>query len=81
MTKPKTSFIHAADKSQRVDGVWAGGLQNWWFLAQRELGAGIQADVGGWRWVVRCDGTDDVNSPHQTCCMARLAISTGLRGS
>ena len=80
MTKPKPRVVSDWQESRHTDGVWAGSLQNRWFLAQRELGAGKQADVGEGRGAVRCDGTDDLNSTDQAHCMARLAISAGLRG-
>ena len=74
MTKPK-----AADWC--TDGVWAGRLQNRWFLAERDARAGILANLSQWLCVVHFAGADYLNSAYQARGMASLAMGAGRFGS
>ena len=67
-------------KSQSTDGVWAGRLQNRWFLAVRDARAGILASLSQWLCVVHFVEAGYLNSTYQARTMASLAMGAGRFG-
>ena len=66
--------------SQSTDGVWAGRLQNRWFLGQREICADEFASFSKWLCVLHLIETGYLHSACQAGSMASLAMGAQCFG-
>ena len=73
MTKPKAA-------GWCTDGVWAGRLQNRWFLTVRDASVGKLAILSQWLCVMHSIKTGYLNSADHARGVARLAVGTGRFG-